>query len=505
MTIGASAAVSSTPASAMELDWSGQFRAESNLVRGYAKGNGPNDPRPAAGGYSIRGGGSESAQFQTLFLRLMPKLVVNDNIYIKSEWWLGNPVYGFYGDSFPGSSDQRQFYSNQSRGATVTAQRFWAEFLTDIGTVQVGRAPLNWGLGLVWSAGDGIFDRYESTGDTLRLISKFGAFSFIPAITKYSMGNSVGGGCTFNAGTVGTTGACTPGSGGAGLSDYSLALKYENPDEEFEGGVNFIKRVAGAAQDPASGVIVPTLSTNPQGTGGMNFNTFDLYGKKKLGKLSLAAELPVVSGDLGGSSYKTFAVATEIKWKPNDTFELNSKLGHAPGQGNIQGTQAEKFKAFFFNPNYRLGLIMFNYQLANFAGVQTTNNPGATSGNLSSPYDNPIVNANYLALGGTLHAEKWHFRTNFITAKASESAGASGNFYNYWTRKYVANTTGKAQDKGLGSEIDFGTSFHWDETFQFHFDFGWYYPGDFYRFSNALAENANPTIFGASLKAGVAF
>src|SRR5690242_15601339 len=84
-------------ASALELDWSGQFWAEYNLIHNYAmdtsdQGASYDPVRAAAGGYYTPGAGNQDATFQSLFLRLRPKLVVNDNIYIKSEWWLGDPV-----------------------------------------------------------------------------------------------------------------------------------------------------------------------------------------------------------------------------------------------------------------------------------------------------------------------------------------------------------------------------------------------------------------------------
>src|SRR5690606_29820378 len=159
-----------------------------------------------------------TASFQSAFMRLLPTAIVNDNVYLRTEFWLGDPVYGFFGDGVPYSSDQRMFYSTQSRGSAVTAQRFWADFLSDIGTFQVGRAPLNWGLGLYWDAGNDLWDRYQSTGDVIRLVSKFGAFTVVPAFVKYSTGNSVGG--ALNP----VTGLAI--SGGDDLTDYSLAFKY---------------------------------------------------------------------------------------------------------------------------------------------------------------------------------------------------------------------------------------------------------------------------------------
>jgi hypothetical protein len=492
----------------MELDWSGQFRTEAHYLRNYSMDSSDigviDDPiRTNAGGYYIPGGGASAAQFQTLFLRLNPKLVVNDNIYIKSEWWFGDPVFGFFGDSAPLTKDQSQYYSTQSRGATVSAQRLWADFLTDIGTVQVGRAPLHWGLGVFWNGGEGLWDRYMSTGDVIRLVSKFGAFSVTPSLVKYSGGNNVGGACHVALG-----GTCNVIVGGGGISDYSLMFKYENADEDFEGGVNFVKRIAGAAQDPGAGFLgIGTVSDTAQKPVGMNFNTWDIFGRKKFGRVSLAGELPIVTGDLGGLDYKTFALAFEANWKITDAWETSLKTGHAPGQANILGNSPSdnRYKAFYFNPGYRLGLLMFNYALEHFAGPNLLNSSLAGREDLQSPFDSSIVNANYINLGGSYQVDKWNFHAAFIYAKALETAKVGENFFNHRERKFLANAANVDQSSSLGWEMDYGTTFQWDDNFQFGADLGWFFPGDFFKFSNTTTDNATSSVFAAVVRAGVAF
>ena len=44
-------------------------------------------------------------------------------------------------------------------------------------------------------------------------------------------------------------------------------------------------------------------------------------------------------------------------------------------------------------------MIMFNYQLRNFSGPNTQNNPNLGQQYMVSPYDNPITNANYINIG----------------------------------------------------------------------------------------------------------
>ncbi len=496
LSLGLLTSVAPTAAHALDLDWSGQLRSELNWVNNYSMGNGNlPDARSLGNGYTVSGGGSENAAFQTLFARLRPKVIVNDNVYIKSEWWVGSPIYGFFGDGAPYSTDQRQYYSNQSRGSTITAQRLWLEVITDVGTLQVGRAPLNWGLGLVWNAGEGLYDRYQTTGDTVRLVSKFGAFTFVPSVVKYSMGNNVGGSAQYD----GTS--WQPSSGGQGVSDYALQLKYENPDEDLEGGVNFVKRIAGPAQDTNYGY----LGFNGTAAGA-NYNTWDLYARKRAGKLTVAGEVPLTSGDIGGVSYSAFALAAEANYAVTDSWEASLKAGHAPGQPNAVNGSTDKFRAFYFNPNYKIALIMFNYALHNFVGPNSQNNPaGGTAQNLVSPYDNPITNANYLNVGGAYRSDKWRFHADYTFAQAGESAAAGSYFYNTWQRKYVDNTSGLTQSTALGWEMDYGAQFRYDDTFQFGLDLGWWFPGDFYKFSNTATSNTTGTVFATVLRAGVSF
>jgi hypothetical protein len=479
--------VGGLPASALELDWSGQFRTELHLIHNYSLDNSDagatfDAVRAAGDGYYVPGGGSVDANFQPLFLRLRPKLVVNDNIYIKSEWSLGDPLFGMFGDAVPYNVSGRFYDSTQSRGSTITANRFWAEFLSDIGTFYVGRAPLNWGLGVVWRSGDGVFDRYQSTGDMIRLVAKFGAFSFAPAFIKYSIGNSVG-------------------LGGGGVTDYSIAFKYDSPEEDFEGGVNFIKRIAGANQDPAAGHV------GPQGVpAGMNYNVWDIYGRKRFGKLTVAAELPITNGSIGGDTleYPSFGLATELNWKASDIWETIIKAGHATGQPNLGSGTIDKYKAFYFNPGYRLGMIMFNYQLANFAGPNTLNNFSTGAAALRSPYDNPIANAHYLYLSEHISLDKWTLRPALVFAQSAQSAKAGQFFFNTWQRKMVGPAV-KDQDASLGWELDFGATFQWDDYFQFNLDTGIFSPGDFFKFSNTAVDNATSTVFAISVGVGVTF
>lgn len=465
-----------TSANAMDLDWSGQFRAEAVMINNYA----PEvyvGSTEAQGGYEVQPSGTQNARFQTLFLRLRPKLIVNDNVAIKSEWWLGNPITGFYGADYPGAArtDQRYYNSTFSGGSTISAQRFWAEFLTDLGTFQVGRAPQHWGLGVIHDSGDGLFDRYQSTGDTFKMISKFGNFSLIPGHTKYAMGSAVGGG----------------GGQGATLSELTVGLRYENPDEDFEGGVELVRRIAGGQSSPG---------INGIAAGGMNLTIWDIYAKKRMGKVDFALEAPIFNGDLVGYTYKAFALALEMKYRAGDSWTFATKAGKAPGQPNSATGQPEKWQMVYFHPNYRLGLLMFNYNFGNFSGNNNANNAGS----VESIYDEPITNANYLMLSTAFVADKWRFTGTFITARANETARAGEQYFNTRTREYSTVAANHDQGSSLGTEFDLGIALNWDEYTTFALDFGLLMQGDFYKFAGT-ADNDLNTMFGAVGSIGVRF
>ncbi|MBC7387480.1 MAG: hypothetical protein H7301_15120 [Cryobacterium sp.] len=478
--------VVSQKASAMDVDWSGQFRGEAVMINNYAP---LSNVTTGAGGYETTASGSQNARFQTLFLRLRPKLIINDNVSIKSEWWLGNPITGFYGSDYPGASraDQRYYNSTFSGGSTISAQRFWAEFLTDIGTFQVGRAPINWGLGIVHNSGEGVFDRYQSTGDTIRMISKFGNFSLIPAHTKYDMGNAVGGTCVGGV-------ACAHPTGGATLSEYSLGLRYENQDEDFEGGVNFVRRIAGAQSES---VWLNNLA------GGMNTTIWDIYGKKRVGKIDFGIEAPIFKGELIGRQYKAFAIATEVKYRASDAWNFFLKAGKVPGQGNSANNTTDKWSMVYLHPNYKLGLLMFNYNFGNFGGNNNVNN--TTTGSVKSIYDDPITNARYAALGASLTADKWRFTGAFVAATAEKTAQAGQRFFNTRTRAYSAVNAVKDQGSSLGTEVDLGVALNWDEFTTFGLDAGMLWQGDFYKFVNGASDNDLKTVLGIVGSVGVKF
>ena len=149
---------------------------------------------------------------------------------------------------------------------------------------------------------------------------------------------------------------------------------------------------------------------------------------------------------------------------------------------------------------------MFHYNFAGFVGPSNQNDPAVTGATLKSPYDNPIVNANYVNWNLALKANKWTFRTGFVYAKALQTAEADKRIFNTWERKFYDSPSGvQTQSKSLGWEMDYGATFNWDDSFRFDLDMGWYLPGDYYKYTNTPNQAPVASLFAVVFKAGVVF
>lgn len=464
-------------AHALDLDWHGQFRTETNWIYGYSHNQLLTAGALSNQGYFIPLNGDSPASFQNLFLKLNPRAIVNDNVSIYTGLWVGTPDRSIFG------SDQATFSNvNQTRtgNAAITANTFYAEVATDFGTLLVGRVPLNWGLGVVWNHQKNGLERLPSTADGFSIETKLGAFKVTPAIYKYLAGSNYGGTGSFAAGTV---------AGSSTASDYSLGLMYNNDDEQMDLGLLFIRRLAGlnaSVLDPFS-----TTAT----TTGYSFNIWDFYVKKKAGIFTLSAEVPIVTGLVGNKNYNTVAAAAKIDADLDDHWKIKLNGGMAGGQESLAtGGSSSKLTAFYFHPDYRPGLLMFNYQFRNFSdGAQ-------------SPFNNPVTNAQFLALGFDYTGNKWTHGFNALYAMASKVADqVGGTYYNTWEGQYRNHTAGGVQQKDLGIEFDYSLAYQWDESLKLSLMAGLFIPGKFYEFTNGAVAVTNKTAFGSGLNVLVNF
>lgn len=495
-------------AAALALDWSGYFRADHNVVSnyqmhagpGYANsGNTTNDDNGLTGEW-IRGQGGKSAIFSSYYLRLKPRVLVNDNVIVRSEWNVGDPVAGFFGRGIP-REDRNNPLSTQKAAMDLTVARLWLDVHTDFGTLQVGRAPFQWGLGVIFNSADGPFDRFQSTSDTIRVVSKFGYLSLMPLYAKNATGDNLAG-------------ARNPATGAVArrsddVTDYGIGLRYENPEEDLDAGFLFYKRNADESQ---TSYFRPGNTAFAAGANGMNLKLLNFYGKKSWNRLQLGAEVPLFRGDIPDSTgsgsrsrFSATAVAVEAALK-YETWKHSLKLGTVPGQAAAStGNRGSDFGALYFHRSYKLGQILFNYNLGNFGNTNPDAVPPGTSPNAAvSPYDASITNAKYLMLATEKRWEQWGLNLGVVWAQANESAQRGKDFFNHRTRQwYTAQGT---QGKNLGLEVDLGARYNWDDNISFGADFGVLFPGNYYKFINSSTRELDTSkVMAFSVSAATVF
>lgn len=502
-------------ASALTLDWAGYFRADHTFIHNYQMDKtSPGYSNAGLGGEYIPGQGKKSTTYSGVFMKLKPRALVNDNVIVLSEWNVGDPVYGFFGRGVP-QEDRNNPFSTQKDGMTLNVARLWLDVQTDFGTIQVGRAPFHWGLGVIFNSGDRPFDRYQSTSDTIRLVSKFGYLSLMPIYAKNSMGRNLAG-------------ARNPFSdailqGSDDVTDYGLGLKYENTEEDLEGGALYYKRNANDAQN--SYYYPAGQATYLGGSNGMNLKLLNLYAKKSWRRVELGAELPIYSGEIGDvngvgerNTYKATSIAVETALK-YDTWKHSLKFGSAPGQSPTTSGAANRGRAFGamqFHRAYKLGQILFNYNLGNFGAVNPDPIPVNTAGTPAapgvgavnpatvSPYDAAITNAKYVMLSSEKRWEQWGLNFGLVWAKANQTAKAGKDVYNHRTRAYFTSVAD--QSDNLGIEADIGTRYNWDDNISFGADLGMLFPGDYFKYVNSTSkQNPANTVTALSFTATTVF
>ncbi len=509
----ASLVLSAPSAHALTLDWSGYFRASHDFIYNYQMDKTePGYSTRTNQGEDIPGQGNKNATFSTMFMKLKPKILVNDNIIVHSEWNVGDPIYGFFGRGIP-QDDRNNPFSTGKDAMSLSAARLWLDVHTDFGTVQVGRAPMHWGLGVVFNSGDKPLDRYQSTSDTIRLISKFGYLSLMPLYAKNAMGSSLAGSRNPLTGAVETTMIDREDD----VTDYGLGLRYENPEEDIDAGVLYYKR---NAEDKQNSYYFPAAqATYLNGANGINLRLFDFYAKKTWHRFELGAEVPIYSGEIGDmngvgtrNQYKTTALAVEAALK-YDSWRHALKLGTAPGQSAATtGARGSTFSAFQFHRAYKLGMLLFNYNFRNFGATNPDAVPnGASPGTAYnyprafSPYDAAITNAKYLMLSTEKHWEQWGMNFGLVWARANQTAQAGQDFFNPETHTWFTSVA--SQDKNMGVEADYGLRYNWDDNISFGADFGMLFPGDYFNYINSAIPDVhkNSTTMGISFSATTVF
>jgi uncharacterized protein (TIGR04551 family) len=283
---------------------------------------------------------------------------------------------------------------------SIAVKRAWAEYASPVGELRFGRMPFHWGLGMMFNAGDGPDDDYQSTVDRIQAVT-----GIKPLDLYFSAA------WDFPNEGISSDAVALPNPEPYDLSQlddvdqyvFSIARK-KSPELErlalakgdfvLNGGAQLVYRQQTIADDRTGGgcagspAIGCSLGTN--GSGLMKYVRRDaeawipdLWVEARYGRFRLAVEAVTVQGTIEnpdvtqqqpGDNDKfniaTWGVATELEQKlVDDKLSLGFKFGWASGDGDVDGLVPQgdpvaaqhgdrTFETFRFHPSYRVDLIL---------------------------------------------------------------------------------------------------------------------------------------------------
>jgi uncharacterized protein (TIGR04551 family) len=450
--------------------------------------------------------------------RVAPELHISDNLRILSQidlldnLVLGSTpagtnsqpsVYGGYevasrsGYAPIGFFEDTQAPPSSGRNAlkdSIVVKRAWGEYASPVGELRFGRMPFHWGLGMMFNAGDGPDDDYQSTVDRIQAVT-----GIKPLDLYFSAA------WDFPNEGVSSDSVALPNPEPYDLSQlddvdqyvFSIARK-KSPELErlslargdlvLNGGVQLIYRQQTIADDrtgsqgsacAGSPGLGCTLDSPNDLMSYVRRNAVawipDLWVEARYKRFRFALEAVTVQGTIGnmsatnarpdeGDEYKIAAwgLATEIEQKlVDDKLTLGFKFGWASGDSDEDGLIPKNdpvlaqhgdhtFETFRFHPNYRIDLILNRNVLTRVQG---------------SYYFRPNVDYDFMRdpngqrIGGGV-AAIWTRASNFIQAPGHErDLGIELNGRVYYQAKDGALNDLPGFLGGFYTEIDYGVLF----------------------------------------------
>lgn len=454
---------------ATSIDWSGTYRFEFNQV----------DKTSLA-----KPKGHKSYGLNTLILGA--KLIPTDGVEVVSQFNVfSNPHAAYqsslmgnqWGNSYPtdNSSDgsRTNAYSENSASQNLKVLNLYMQVFQEYGTFIVGRAPIDFGLGMTHSSGRSIFDHWQSNRDLIGYKFIIDSFYFMPILTKVHDESPAQGG---------------------DITEQILHFKYDNKDNGTVLGLWHQTRKAGESSNdsiPANAATAKlpggSTVTGPLSTQNVNFN----FGKT-WNEFSLAIEAGFATGETGVSNAANeeikmngYGLLLEADYKPSES-SLSYKLKAGMASGDDPTTK--DYEGFQFNRNYDVAMLLFNHRLGQYDVLTSNLIKDTTSlNNANSLDDEAISNALFVAPS--------------INYKWNDKFDITNTFV--YAQTVVKPTTRPDYSNQLGLEWDIAFNYRPRKNIEWINEFGILFPGKAFREGDLGRENA--TTFGIASKAAISF
>ncbi|MFS4459474.1 hypothetical protein [Bdellovibrio sp. HCB2-146] len=456
-------------AQALTLDWSGGYRAE------WTEVDRPSLDTP-----------SQRKSYGLNYLYLSPKIIAADGINITSRFDILNSqqypgsqlgtIWGFDGST--GATDSSATNNNMG-AAQVSISQLYLTINQEYGALIVGRAPLDFGVGMAYSSGQGAFDHWYDTRDLIAYKIVFGDWFLMPILTRSAS--------TYEFGQ------------GGSITAMGGLLQYENKENQSLIGVlmESKKGSMGAlgytpSQIAAYGGDAVSSGLSIQSTHFVLGRGFDGFAfKLEAGFLAGETGITRAGDDVGVNGY---GIAAEIAFpRPESKWDFTAKFGMATGDD--PGTT--DFDAYAFDQNYDVAMLMFNHRMGQKDFMNTnvyrpnTTPGGAAAGTMegadNSADDEYLSNAIYVAPSALY---RWNDRFDVRNTLV-------------WAQLMQTQKNSVDSSKDLGLEWDIELIYRPSDRIQWVNQVGLLFPGEAWK--NGNDDFGNGFNFGFASKAAISF
>jgi hypothetical protein len=465
--VGAAILTTLTTASAhaLSIDWKGTYRFEWTQI-----------DRP-----TLASANTGAKAYGLNYLSLSPKIIAADGVNIVSRFDIlanQDPAYRnaqfgqLFGQGWPtGAVDPSTNNSNaqQQQSTNLQVSQLYLNINQEYGALLVGRAPLEFGLGITHNAGNGIFDHWADTEDMLAYKFIVDNFFVMPIFgrvyDRIDQGNQV--------------------------QDLIIHAQYESKETGSLIGVMYQSRKGSPGVNDT-----PLLAATNTKNGDYNVQTVNFLLGREWEKFAFKLEAGFNSGGIGqktlaGEDVKSsgYGIAAELNFPRKESkFGWNLKLGMATGDDPGSANANEGFQ---FDRNYDVALMMFNHRLGQQDFLATNSIKYAGKDPSNSLDDEAISNAMYVAPKMTY---AWNERLDL------------NNTLIYGSLITNPLTTNANFQKDLGFEWDIELVYRPTERLQWVNQVGFLVPGQAFRNGSGATgnlENAMATAFAS--KAAISF
>ena len=390
-----------------DIEWSGLYRIEGNRIENS----------------ELRGGRKRHLGYGLTHLVLRPKITAGDGLTIYGQFNIfNNPtdypnsqmgqVFGSgvrtVAKNATTSQNDSNAISRTQKAEAIDVTQLYLTYNQEYGQLIVGRAPLQFGLGMTYSAGRGLFDHWYDTRDLVGYKIVMGNMWILPMFGRPS------GGTINNSDNI---------------DEYMAQLQYENPESDLELGIFYSMRTSG---DQGSDAPLGTAAGEVLGgTGatlgsGINTKTVNIFAVRDNERFRLGMEASFMSGESGVNTvsgekvtWGGFGIATEFEYRPESSkWKWGLKAGAASGD---DPNSDAKFEGFTFNRNYDVAMLMFNHPLGQDDFLRTklvTGNrfDNATDKNINKADVEAISNVIYVApTARYAFSDRWTWDNTLVT------------------------------------------------------------------------------------------